>query len=186
MLLHRIHFWQGRDSTQDEVGSVAIFAAQLDSQLGGSPVQHREVQGDESKEFFLLFPRAIFCEGELNKTGFKHVEKQSAPPQLLHIKSERVDTCEVKKAPLSTDSLNTGDAFLLSDYQNGVVYLWYGSGANSREKQKAQACASALRSGTAAKLKVLDEGEVEGADALSFFLLLGCSNPKEFIVKGGI
>jgi gelsolin len=182
-LLHHIHFWQGSDSTQDETGAVAIFAAQLDMQLGGSPVQFREAQGGESQEFLSLFPRAIFCEGELNKCGFKHVEKQKAPPQILHIRSERIDRCDVKQASLSVDSLNSGDAFLLSDYKNSVIYLWYGASANSREKQKAVATSAALRSGTATKLIVLDEGEVSGDDALSFFQLLGCSNPSNVAIK---
>lgn len=180
---HRIHFWQGRDSTQDETGSVAIFAAQLDAQLGGSPVQFREVEGEESVEFRTLFPRAIFCEGELNKTGFRHVDKQVSPPQLLHVRSDRIDRCDVKRAALSTESLNSGDAFILSDYKNAVVYIWYGSSANSREKQKAVTTSAALRSGTATKLVVLDEGEVDGDDALRFFSLLGCSSPKDLIIK---
>ena len=36
---------------QDEAGSNAFFATQLDESLGGAPVQHREVQGEESEGF---------------------------------------------------------------------------------------------------------------------------------------
>lgn len=36
---------------QDEVGSTAVFATQLDEFLGGGAVQHRQVQGAEDEEF---------------------------------------------------------------------------------------------------------------------------------------
>lgn len=38
-------------NVQDEFGSVAVFAAQLDDYLGGSPVQYRQVQQLEDAEF---------------------------------------------------------------------------------------------------------------------------------------
>lgn len=50
-LTHDIHFWQGSTSSQDEIGSVAVFAAQLDEFLGDGPVQHRQVQGSEEESF---------------------------------------------------------------------------------------------------------------------------------------
>lgn len=36
-----LYFWQGRDSTSDEKGASAALAAQLDEQMGGTPVQVR-------------------------------------------------------------------------------------------------------------------------------------------------
>ena len=38
------------------MGSAAIFAVQLDDQLGGVPVQYRQVQDHESSLFFASFP----------------------------------------------------------------------------------------------------------------------------------
>ena len=57
-LEQHIHFWLGAQSSQDEAGVAAYKTVELDEYLGGAPIQHREVQGHESKRF-----RAYFKEG---------------------------------------------------------------------------------------------------------------------------
>lgn len=54
-----IHFWIGRASSVDEQGAAAIYVTQLDEYLGGSPVQHREVQGNESPRFRSYFKNGV-------------------------------------------------------------------------------------------------------------------------------
>lgn len=49
----------GEKSSRDEQVACAMLATQLDHFLGGDPVQHRQVQGYESPEFMVLFPRGV-------------------------------------------------------------------------------------------------------------------------------
>ena len=50
-----VYFWQGRDSSQDEIACAAIYAQKLDDERGGKPVQVRVVQGKEPAHFRALF-----------------------------------------------------------------------------------------------------------------------------------
>lgn len=54
-----IHYWIGNASSQDEQGAAAIYVTQMDETLGGSPVQHREVQANESPTFRSYFKNGL-------------------------------------------------------------------------------------------------------------------------------
>ncbi|XP_058039252.1 scinderin isoform X3 [Ahaetulla prasina] len=109
---YNLHYWLGKECTQDESTAAAIFTVQLDDYLGGKPVQHREIQGYESTQFVGYFKGGIKYKAGGIASGFKHVITNDLSAQrLLHIKGRRV--VRATEVPLSWDSFNKGDCFIV-------------------------------------------------------------------------
>jgi len=140
-LLYNVHFWLGKDTTQDEAGTAAYKTVELDDLLGDLPVQYREVQGHESKEFLDLFKgRITTMEGGVD-SGFNKVEPAKYTPRLLQLKGKKdIRVTEVKKA---VGSLNDGDSFLLD--AGLKLYIWNGKSSGMFEKRKANEVGQALK-----------------------------------------
>jgi hypothetical protein len=132
-LLYNVHFWLGEKTSQDEMGVAAYKTVELDDLLGDLPVQYREVQGYESKEFMALFGGNItIMEGGMD-SGFNKVKPEEYKPRLLHLKGkQQVRVTEVK---LDWHSLNVGDVFLLD--AGLKIFQWNGKTAGIFEKRKA-------------------------------------------------
>ncbi|XP_032655485.1 villin-1-like, partial [Chelonoidis abingdonii] len=85
-----IHYWLGRESSQDEQGAAAIYTTQIDENLGGVAVQHREAQGNESNVFKGYFKQGLVYKKGGVASGMKHVETNTYNVQrLLHVKGKK-------------------------------------------------------------------------------------------------
>jgi len=139
-LLWDVHFWLGKDSTQDEMGTAAYKTVELDDYLGGGPVQHREVQGHESELFQSYFPHGMrIMEGGV-ESGFNKVKPKEYKPRLLQLKGrKRVRLVEV---PLDVKSINSGDVFILD---LGMLLIQFnGKDSSGHERIKAAEVCRAL------------------------------------------
>ena len=104
-------------------------------------------------------------------SGFTHVERDSWPTRLLHVKGRR--NVRVLQVPLQLSSLNSGDVFILD--AGLTLYQWNGADASRAEKAKGLDIALAIKDeerGGRAALITLAEGEAS-EEAAAFFAALG-------------
>lgn len=157
-----LHFWLGEKSTQDERGAVAYQTVFLDDMLGGKPVQYREVQGHESAKFLSIFPNIQYLEGGVD-SAFRHVDPSAYKPRLFHLKGKR--HVRVQQVPLTVDSLNQGDVFILD--LGLKLFQWNGTHANKYEKVKGLDIITHINGderGGKAEVTVLESGKEDNAD----------------------
>ncbi|KAG6840542.1 hypothetical protein C0991_005902 [Blastosporella zonata] len=166
-----LHFWLGRETTQDEAGTAAYKTVELDDHLYGIPVQYREAQGSESPRFLSYFPTFLSLKGGVS-TGFHHV---SAPPPLNVHKLYRVSSSAsglvVREVAPDASSLVRADVYLL-DLGN-KVWQFNSAGSVGREKFRAAEFARGIAEGEGRKgeceVVVYDENGPGASTFLSFF-----------------
>lgn len=155
-----IHFWLGKESSQDEMGTAAYKTVELDDYLGGAPVQHREVQDWESKLFMSYFPNGLrIMEGGID-SGFNHVKAKEYKPRLLQLKGKR--HVRLHEVPLSKDSVNSGDVFVLD--MGLVLYQFNGTKSSPNEKRKAAEVCKAIQDERLGKGKTVVFEEYDESD----------------------
>ncbi|XP_052175214.1 villin-3-like isoform X2 [Diospyros lotus] len=131
--LYDIHFWLGKETSQDESGTAAIKTVELDAILGGRAVQHRELQGHESDKFLSYFkPCIIPLEGGF-ASGFKKPEEEEFETRLYVCRGKRV--VHLKQVPFSRSSLNHDDVFVLDTKEK--IFQFNGANSNIQERAKA-------------------------------------------------
>ncbi|KAG4929658.1 hypothetical protein JHK86_046619 [Glycine max] len=114
-LRHDIHYWLGKDTSQDEAGAAAIKTVELDASLGGRAVQYREVQGHETEKFLSYFKPCIIPQEGGAASGFKHVEAEEHKTRLFVCKGKHV--VHVKEAK---------DGKLMADSESGEFWGCFG------------------------------------------------------------
>jgi len=130
--LHDVHFWLGKDSTQDEIGVAAYKTVELSALVDA--VHHREIQHHESRLFQSYFKELIYMDGGID-SGFRHVKPIEYKPRLLmvrHTKQSRVT--KAYTIPCKASCMNRGDCFVLDAGE--VVYRYVGEESNFFEKNR--------------------------------------------------
>ncbi|XP_014750951.1 villin-4 isoform X2 [Brachypodium distachyon] len=132
---HDIHYWLGKDTSQDEAGTAAILTVELDAALGGRAVQYREVQGNETEKLLSYFRPCIMPQPGGVASGFNHVEvnEQEHVTRLYVCRGKHV--VHVKEVPFSRSSLNHEDIFILDT--KSKIFQFNGSNSCIQERAKA-------------------------------------------------
>lgn len=146
---YNVYFWLGKDTSQDEMGTAAYKTVELDDLLGDEPVQYREVQGNESRQFTDMFDKITTLSGGV-KSGFNIVEPEKYNPRLLQLAGYH-QKVQVFQVPLKAASLNSVDSFVLD---NGLtIYQFNGGKANAWEKRKANDTVNTLKNDRMGKVE---------------------------------
>ncbi|EYU20891.1 hypothetical protein MIMGU_mgv1a000827mg [Erythranthe guttata] len=132
-LRHDIHYWLGKDTSQDEAGAAAIKCVELDAALGGRAVQYREVQGHETEKFLSYFKPCIIPQEGGIASGFKHVEAEEHQIRLFVCKGKHV--VHVTEVAFARSSLNHDDIFILDT--KSKIFQFNGSNSCIQERAKA-------------------------------------------------
>lgn len=114
-LEYDLHFWIGKYSTQDEYGTAAYKTVELDTFHNDKPVQHREIQGNESSLFATYFPDGVQMMKGGADTGFKHVKPTEYKPRLFQFVGTTYKNTVIKEVGLHKQSLNKEDVFVLDN-----------------------------------------------------------------------
>ncbi|KAM0008068.1 putative villin headpiece, villin/Gelsolin, ADF-H/Gelsolin-like domain superfamily [Helianthus debilis subsp. tardiflorus] len=168
-----IHFWLGKDTSQDEAGTAAIKTVELDAILGGRAVQYREPQGYESDKFLSYFkPCIIPLEGGV-ASGFKETKEEEFQIRLYTCKGKRA--VKLKQVPFSRSTLNHDDVFILDTKDK--IFQFNGANSNIQERAKALEVIQFLKDkyhqGTC-DVAIVDDGKLQAeGDSGEFWVIFG-------------
>ncbi|XP_020146772.1 villin-3 [Aegilops tauschii subsp. strangulata] len=170
-----IHYWLGKDTSQDEAGIAVIKTVELDAALGGRAVQYREVQGNETEKFLSYFKPCIIPEEGGAASGFRQavVNEREYVARLFVCKGKH--TVQVKEVPFARASLNHDDILILDT--KSKIFQFNGLNSSIQERAKALEVVQYLKDANhegKCDVAVVDDGKLMAdADAGEFWGLFG-------------
>jgi len=133
-LRHDIHYWIGKDTSQEESDTAALKTVELDASLGGRAVQYREVQGHETERFLSYFKPCIIPQcGTISSLKRTEGNENEYKNRLYVCKGKHV--VHVKEVPFARSSLNHDDIFILDT--KSKIFQFNGSNTSIQEWAKA-------------------------------------------------
>lgn len=136
-LLYDVHFWIGKESTQDEYGTAAYKTVELDTFLNDKPIQHREVMKYESDLFKSYFKVLETMDGGAD-TGFRRVGPKEYKPRLLQFNDEgagRRSNVVVTEVPYCKESITPDNVYVLDT----GLKVWQINGGQSDKDERIKA-----------------------------------------------
>ncbi|XP_023765341.1 villin-4 isoform X1 [Lactuca sativa] len=121
---YEIHYWLGKDATEDDASTAATKTLELDAALGGRAVQYRELQAHETERFLSLFKPCIIPEES---------EPQEHKTRMFVCKGKHV--VHVYEVPCARSSLNHEDICILDTKKK--IFQFNGSNTSIQERAKA-------------------------------------------------
>ncbi|CAN0099992.1 unnamed protein product [Ascophyllum nodosum] len=169
-----IYFWQGRESSTDEIGASAILAKEMDDKLNDAAVQVRVVQGKEPKHMRSLFKGLMVVHAGGRGSGFKNSAETDSYDtdgvSLYHVKGTQAHNTYGVQVPETAENLNSGDSFVL--LTPSEMFVWIGRGCSPEEASTAERIAEMLLDHGGASDREMSTVE-EGSEPEAFWDALG-------------
>lgn len=159
---YNLHFWIGSKSSQDEYGTAAYKAVELDDLLKRLPHLYRETEMAMSDLFKSYFPQGLtILEGGVD-TGFKHIPYDSQEMFFKHFKSllYKIHNKNISILPYNRNSITEDDSFVIDTGK--VIYIYNGKNASHTEIYESHILAENIRSArTVFKTKIDDKPDLQ-------------------------
>lgn len=127
-----VYFWLGLKATNEDMGTAALLARQLDDEVDGRAIQVRVVQGKEPPHFIAMFGGEISVYlGDADDSGYEPVK-----PYLLQVRANSAQEARAVQVPKRAASLNSNDVFILAS--DMTTFLWCGKGSTGDERETAK------------------------------------------------
>lgn len=138
-----LYYWIGSDASQDEAGTAALKAVELDDKLQGRAIQVRVVQGKEPPHFMAIFGgKMVVFEGgfasSFDGSGARDEGRKSS--YMLQIRGTSSHNTKAIEVDLRAGCLNSNDCFVVATPQ--TTYVWCGKGSTGDEREMAKTYAS--------------------------------------------
>lgn len=141
--VYDVHYLICKNTTQDEASVAAIKTIELDDFLGGKPIQHREVQDNESGAFLNIFNHNIRYLSSGIESGFAKGQELKRPNRLLHFRSTGgIKNTKMFQRNCEADSLNEDDVFILD--AGAELFIFQGTTASPGERMLASSTANRI------------------------------------------
>lgn len=161
---YNLHFWIGSNSSQDEYGTAAYKAVELDDLLSKKvrPHLYRETELAMSDIFRSYFPQGLtILEGGV-ETGFKHIPYNPQDMFFNNFSSllYKIHNNTTKIIPLCSNLLNEEDSYIIDTGK--VIYIYNGKSASHSEIYQCNNLAQNIRnSRTVIKTQIQQRFDLE-------------------------